>query len=192
MSGMGDELPVAWMIDGFDTDDNLHQPGIMLADVLDQLGLGIRWSRNENRASICNRLSDSLKEGVILRGVQPKSGTHPPAHRHFRLRIGIFTGATGQDRREEVKAAFNADPTRQGDRRRDRCRAARACPGGNGRRGEGAPRAAAERRKRATTGARGVAHSGRSQCGRSPACRRRCHGARGDSTRPYAREPWAT
>jgi ERCC4-related helicase len=25
-------------------------------------------------------------------------------------RIGIFTGATGQDRREEVKAAFNADP----------------------------------------------------------------------------------
>ncbi|MCZ7657705.1 MAG: DISARM system SNF2-like helicase DrmD [Xanthobacteraceae bacterium] len=25
-------------------------------------------------------------------------------------RIGVFTGATGQDRREEVKAAFNADP----------------------------------------------------------------------------------
>jgi hypothetical protein len=66
MSGMGDELPVAWMIDGFHADDDLHQPGIMLADVLDKLGLGIGWSRNENCASICNRLSDSLKEGVIL------------------------------------------------------------------------------------------------------------------------------
>src|SRR6266511_2662679 len=28
-------------------------------------------------------------------------------------RIGIFTGATGQDRREEVKAAFNADPVKE-------------------------------------------------------------------------------
>lgn len=28
-------------------------------------------------------------------------------------RIGIFTGATGQDRREEVKAAFNADPDKE-------------------------------------------------------------------------------
>jgi superfamily II DNA/RNA helicase len=28
-------------------------------------------------------------------------------------RIGIFTGATGQDRREEVKAAFNADPAKE-------------------------------------------------------------------------------
>ena len=30
MSGVGDKLPVAWMIDGFDSDDNPHQPGIML------------------------------------------------------------------------------------------------------------------------------------------------------------------
>jgi superfamily II DNA/RNA helicase len=28
-------------------------------------------------------------------------------------RIGIFTGATGQDRREEVTAAFNADPAKE-------------------------------------------------------------------------------
>src|SRR5262249_48913671 len=28
-------------------------------------------------------------------------------------RIGIFTGATGQDRREEVKAAFNTDPAKE-------------------------------------------------------------------------------
>ena len=51
MSGVGDELPVAWMIDGFDTDDNPHQLGVMLADVLDQLGLGIGWSRNEAPAA---------------------------------------------------------------------------------------------------------------------------------------------
>jgi hypothetical protein len=74
MSGVGDELPVAWMIDGFDTDDNPHQLGVMLADVLDQLGLGIGWPRNENRASVCDRLSDSLKEGVILRGVPAPDG----------------------------------------------------------------------------------------------------------------------
>ena len=28
-------------------------------------------------------------------------------------RIAVFTGATGQDRREEVKAAFNADPAKE-------------------------------------------------------------------------------
>jgi hypothetical protein len=38
MSGVGDKLPVAWMVDGFDSDDDPHQLGIMLADVLDQLG----------------------------------------------------------------------------------------------------------------------------------------------------------
>src|SRR6266446_8648824 len=61
-------------LDGFDSDDNPHQPGVMLADVLDQLGLGIGWPRNENRAGVCDRLSDSLKEGVILRGVPAPDG----------------------------------------------------------------------------------------------------------------------
>ena len=73
-SGVGDELAVAWMIDGFHADDDLHQPGIMSADVLDQLGLGIGWPRNENRAGVCDRLSDSLKEGVILGGVPAPYG----------------------------------------------------------------------------------------------------------------------
>src|SRR5262245_6542227 len=54
--GVGDELAVAWMIDGLHADDDLHQPGIMLADVLDQLGLGIGRPRNENRAGVCDRL----------------------------------------------------------------------------------------------------------------------------------------
>ena len=57
MSGMGHELRVAWMIDGFHTDDNLHQPGIMLADVLDQLGFGIGRPRNENCAGVRDRLT---------------------------------------------------------------------------------------------------------------------------------------
>jgi hypothetical protein len=57
------------MIDGFHTDDNLHQRGIMLADVFDQFGLGIGRPCNENRAGVCDRLRDSLKEGMILRGV---------------------------------------------------------------------------------------------------------------------------
>ena len=62
MSGVGDELRVAWMIDGFDSDDNPHQPRIVLADVLDQLGLGIGWPRNENRASVCDRLSEGARQ----------------------------------------------------------------------------------------------------------------------------------
>ena len=74
MSGVGDKLPVAWMIDGFDSDDNLHQLGIMLADVLDQLGFGIGRPGNENRAGARDRLSDGLKKGVILRGVPTPDG----------------------------------------------------------------------------------------------------------------------
>src|SRR4029077_13798563 len=73
-SGVGNELAVARMIDGFHADDDLHQPGIMLADVLDQLGLGIGWPGNENRAGVCDRLRDSLKEGVVLRGVPAPDG----------------------------------------------------------------------------------------------------------------------
>ena len=46
----------------------------MLADVLDQLGLGVGWPRNENRAGVCDRLRDSLKEGVVLRGVPAPDG----------------------------------------------------------------------------------------------------------------------
>ena len=49
---MGDEFTIARMIDGFHTDDDIRQPGIVFADVLDQLGLGIGWPGNENRASI--------------------------------------------------------------------------------------------------------------------------------------------
>jgi hypothetical protein len=68
-SSVGDEFAIGRVIDGFHTDDYIHQSGIMFADVLDQLGHGIGRPGNENRASIRDRLSDSLKEGVILRGM---------------------------------------------------------------------------------------------------------------------------
>jgi hypothetical protein len=42
--------------------------------VLDQLGLGIGGPGNENRAGVCDRLRDSLKEGVVLRGVPAPDG----------------------------------------------------------------------------------------------------------------------
>jgi hypothetical protein len=74
VSGVGDELRVAWMIDGFHADDNLHQLGIMLADVLDELGFSIGRPRNENRAGVHDRLSNGLKKGVILRGVPTPDG----------------------------------------------------------------------------------------------------------------------
>jgi hypothetical protein len=50
---MGDELPIARMIHSLHTDDPLHKDRIMLADVLDQLGFRIGWSRNENCAGVC-------------------------------------------------------------------------------------------------------------------------------------------
>jgi hypothetical protein len=69
MPGEGDELTVAWMIDGFDAGNNLHQPGCVLLDVLDQRVFGIAGPGNENRAGVRNRADDCLKEIVILCGV---------------------------------------------------------------------------------------------------------------------------
>jgi hypothetical protein len=69
MPGMGHELRVARMIDGLHADDDLHQFGIMLADVLAQLGLSIGWPGDENCASIGNRLGDGSEEIMIFRGV---------------------------------------------------------------------------------------------------------------------------
>ena len=71
---MGDELGVARMIDGFDAGDDLHQPGIVLVDVLDQLVFGIAWSGNQNGAGVRDRSDDGLKEIVILRGVPAADG----------------------------------------------------------------------------------------------------------------------
>jgi hypothetical protein len=53
-SGISDELPVAWMIDSFHFDDDVHQLGIVVVNVFDQFGLCIGWSCNENRTGVCN------------------------------------------------------------------------------------------------------------------------------------------
>jgi len=74
MPRIGDELRVAWMIDGFHADNNLHQLGIVLVNVLDQFGLGIGRPGNKNRAGVGNRCSDCLEKVVILRRVPAADG----------------------------------------------------------------------------------------------------------------------
>ena len=74
MPGMGDELPIAWMIHGLDAGNNLHQPRGVLVDMLDQRILGIAGPGNEYRAGICDRSNDGLKEIVIFRGVSAADG----------------------------------------------------------------------------------------------------------------------
>ncbi|MFZ0654190.1 MAG: hypothetical protein WCC54_20185 [Pseudolabrys sp.] len=61
---MSDKLGIAWMIDRFYPNYCLHHSWIMLMNVLDQLGLGVGWSGNQNRARSCYRFHDGLK--VIL------------------------------------------------------------------------------------------------------------------------------
>lgn len=62
MPRIGDELSVAWMIDGFHAGNNLHQLGIVLVNVLDQFGLGIGRPGNNNRAGVGNRCGDGLEK----------------------------------------------------------------------------------------------------------------------------------
>jgi hypothetical protein len=69
LPGISDELRVAWMIHRFHSDDDIHQLGVVVVNVLDQLGLRIGRSGNENRAGICNCFSGGVKIGVIFRGV---------------------------------------------------------------------------------------------------------------------------
>jgi len=66
MLGVGNQLSVGWMIDCFHSENDLHQFGIVLVDVFDQLVLGICWSRNEHLASVGNRISDLMKEIVVF------------------------------------------------------------------------------------------------------------------------------
>ena len=40
--------------DSFHSDDDIHQLGIVVVNVLDQFGLCIGWSRNENRTGVGN------------------------------------------------------------------------------------------------------------------------------------------
>ena len=74
MPGMRHELRIAWMVDGFHADDDLHQLRGVLVDVLDQFGLGVGWPGNQNRSSVGDRLSDCPEEVLIFRGVTRTDG----------------------------------------------------------------------------------------------------------------------
>jgi hypothetical protein len=73
-SSVAHELRVAKVIDRLHADDELHQVGIMLTDVFDQLGLGIGRPSNQNRAGVGDRASDGLKEVVVFGGVPAPDG----------------------------------------------------------------------------------------------------------------------
>ena len=62
------------MIDRFHADDLLHQPRLMLVDVLHQLGLGVCRARDQDRARAFDRLDDAMKKVLILRGVPAADG----------------------------------------------------------------------------------------------------------------------
>ena len=65
-SGIGDELRVAWMINSFHSDDDVHQLWIVAMKVFNQFSLCTGWSRYENRTGVCNRLTDCVKIIVIF------------------------------------------------------------------------------------------------------------------------------
>jgi len=62
------------MIDRFHSRDDLHQLWIVLVNVLDQFGLRVCRSGNENRSSVCNRFHDGVKVVVILCGISASDG----------------------------------------------------------------------------------------------------------------------
>jgi hypothetical protein len=62
------------MINSFHSGDGIHQPGIVLVDVLDQFGLGIGWACDENGTGVCNRFCDRVQELLILQRVPTADG----------------------------------------------------------------------------------------------------------------------
>ncbi|HLN08562.1 MAG TPA: hypothetical protein VK281_06355 [Xanthobacteraceae bacterium] len=67
--GIRDKLGVARMIDGLHADDGFHQPGSVVVDVFDQLGLRVCRPGDENRSGVGDRLGDRLQIVVICRRV---------------------------------------------------------------------------------------------------------------------------
>jgi hypothetical protein len=72
--GISNKFRVARMIDRFDSDDDVHQVGIVMMDMLDQFCFCIGWSSDEDGACVGNRLSDRVKIVVIFRGVSAPDG----------------------------------------------------------------------------------------------------------------------
>ena len=68
-SGITDELRIAWMIDRFYSDDNVHQLGMVVVNVFEQFSLCICGPGNKNRTGVCDGFSDCVKIGFVLGGV---------------------------------------------------------------------------------------------------------------------------
>jgi hypothetical protein len=73
-SGIGEERPIARMIDGFHRRDGVHHLGIMAVNVLHQLGLGVGRAGDEDGARAGDRIGDRLQESLILRGMSAADG----------------------------------------------------------------------------------------------------------------------
>ena len=74
LSGKGDELPVARMIDRFHAGNHFHQLRIVLINVLDQFVLSTARPGDENSAGVRDRFGGCVEEIVILGGVPAADG----------------------------------------------------------------------------------------------------------------------
>ncbi len=63
---ISDELRIAWMIDRFNSNDDIHQIGNVVVNVVDGLGFCVCWSCNKNRTSVCDRVGGCLKIIAVL------------------------------------------------------------------------------------------------------------------------------
>ncbi len=63
---MGEDLPVARVICRLNAADARKEMQIMLADMFDQLGLGLARPGDENFARICNGHRDVMQKAPIL------------------------------------------------------------------------------------------------------------------------------
>ena len=65
-TGKSDQLAIAWMVDGLYPNDVCEQAGIVVVNVLHQLGLCVRRTGNKNLARISDGLGDGMKIALIF------------------------------------------------------------------------------------------------------------------------------
>ena len=71
---MINERSVGGMIDRFDADDLLDEFRIVMVDVLDQFGLGVCRTGNENELSVFHRVGDVVQEFLVFGGMSASDG----------------------------------------------------------------------------------------------------------------------
>jgi hypothetical protein len=84
---VGDECTIGGMVDGLNRRDPLDEPGIVAVDVLDQFGLGICRTGDQDCAGGTDCSDHVLKEGVIFGGV--------PAAERVRFVMNVSSGMLG-------------------------------------------------------------------------------------------------